>query len=153
MTARITDRPLKKAGRKRSTPPANAVELVRDLAADGWSIIGIANRMGVDTKTFNLWLERHPELQDAIDLGREEEHHVLYNMLMREAVEKRNVTAALAILNARHGWRSDQSNQGNKLNVNIALPGAMTLAQFNSLTSNAQPGAFPAIDQKETKDG
>jgi hypothetical protein len=141
MTLPITHRPLKRPGRKPTTPPANAVDSVRQLAADGWSVIGIANRMGVDPKTFNRWLEDDPALSDAMALGREEEHHVLFNVLYREATEKGNVTAALGILNARHGWRQDQRDQGNRVQVNIALPGAMTLEAFQAIgkgTTNDQ---------------
>lgn len=133
MTAPILHRPLMKAGRKRSKPPADAHEQIAELAADGWSIIGIAHRMGVDRNTFRQWMERDPSLKDAIDLGREQEHHVLYNALYRAATEKGNITAALAILNARHGWRSDQSDTGNRVNVTIALPGAMSLQQFTAI--------------------
>ena len=149
MTKPINDRALRKAGCKPSNPPAfssllpeetagpppvNAAETIRAHAADGWSIIGIAYCMGVDPKTFNGWLEREPALQQAIDLGREQEHHVLYNVLYRAATEKGNITAALGILNARHGWRTDQSDSGNRVNVTIALPGAMTLQQFTAIS-------------------
>lgn len=111
---------------------------MRDLAADGWSVIGIAFKLGIDRKTFEGWLERDTELKDAMALGREQEHHVLYNMLLRAAVEKGNITAALAILNARHGWRTDQSDQGARVNVTIALPGAMTLQQFTAMSAGGK---------------
>lgn len=130
-----------KAGRKPSEAPADAAELIRDLAADGWSIVGIADRMGVDPKTFNLWLEREPSLKDAIDLGREHERRTLHNIIYRKAVEKNDVTAAIMLLNSRHGYRSDHSDQGNRVSVTIALPGAMTLQQFTSIgkgTTNEQ---------------
>ena len=135
MTAPITHRPLAKAGRKPKALPALAAETIADLAADGWSIVGIAHRMGVDPKTFRGWLERDPALQDALDLGREQEHHVMFNVLYRAATEKGNITAALGILNARHGYRSDQADSGGRVNVTIALPGAMTLQQFNATTT------------------
>lgn len=128
-------------GRPPKRPPADAAERITELAADGWSTIGIAHRLGVDPKTFNGWLERDPALKDAMALGREQEHHVLYNVLFRAATEKGNITAALGILNARHGWRTDQSDQGNRVNVNIALPGAMTLQQFTAITSKGATNA------------
>lgn len=148
MTKPITHRPLKKSGPKPIEPPAfaspwpvetdapapeDAAELIRAYAADGWSKLGIAHGLGVNPRTLNRWLEDHPELSDAIALGREQEHHALYNMLFVEAVEKKNITAALAILNARHGWRGDQSGNANGVNLTIALPGAMTMQQFTSL--------------------
>ncbi len=137
MTKPIKHRALRRAGRKPTTPPAAAAGLVRELAADGWSVIGIAHRMGVDPKTFNAWLEREPALQDAIDLGREQQHHVLYNIAYRAAVEKGNLTAVMFLLNCRFGYRTDQSDAGNRVNVTIALPGAMTLQQFTAISKGA----------------
>lgn len=133
MTAPITHRPLAKAGRKPITAPANAAENIRALAADGWSVIGIAHRMGVDPKTFNNWLELEPPLRDAFALGREQERQVLHNIIYRKAVEKNDTTAAIMLLNSRHGYRTDHSEQGGRVHVTIALPGAMTLQQFTSI--------------------
>ena len=116
-------------------PPASAADTVRDLAADGWSIVGIAHRLGIDPKTFNLWLEREPALQDAIDLGREQERRALCNMLFRKAIEKEDTTAAAILLNGRHGFRrDDQADQGNRVNIAIALPGPLSIEQFRSIT-------------------
>lgn len=133
MTKPITDRPLRPAGRKPTMPPAGTDERVREMAADGWSVVGIAHRLGIDLKTFNLWLEREPALQDAIALGREQERRTLHNIIYRKAVEKDDITAAIMLLNSRHGYRSDQSDQANRVNINITLPGAMTLQQFTAL--------------------
>lgn len=146
VTEPITHRPLRRAGRKPTKPPADARQLIVDLAADGWSIVGIAHRLGVDPKTFNLWLEREPSLQEAIDLGREEERRTLHNVIYRRAVEKGDATAAIMLLNSRHGYRSDHGDQPNRVSVTIALPGAMTLQQFTAgLPDKATPGAVPAI--------
>lgn len=114
-------------------PPANAAESIRAHAADGWSVLGIAHCMAVNPRTLNRWLEENPELKDAFDLGREQERRTLHNMVYRRAVEKDDVTAAMCLLNSRHGYRSDQGDQGNRVNVTIALPGAMTLQQFTSI--------------------
>lgn len=134
MTKPITDRPLEKAGRKPIDPPADAAELVHALAADGWSVIGVAHRMGVGKDAFNRWLEERPDLKDAFDQGREAERYALHNFLYRQAMEKGNASAAMFLLKARHGYREgDQSDQASSVNVTIALPGAMTLQQFTSL--------------------
>jgi hypothetical protein len=134
MTKPITDRALQKTGRKPSTAPIAAASLIRDLAADGWSIVGIAHQVGVDPKTFKGWLEREPALQEAIDVGREQERRVLHNIIYRRAVEKDDITAAIMLLNSRHGYRSDQGDAGARVNITISLPGAMTLTQFNTIT-------------------
>lgn len=140
MTALITHRPLLKRGRKAKAIPPGAAATVASLAADGWSIVGIAWKLGADPKTFRGWLEREPALQEALDLGRELEHHVMFNVLYRAATEKGNITAALGILNARHGYRSDQADSGGRVNVTIALPGAMSLQQFTAITTGATNG-------------
>ena len=135
MTKPITTRARRKAGRKLTEAPAETAGLIRDLAADGWSIVGIADRMGVDPKTFNGWLEREPSLKDALDLGRERERRELHNIIYRKAVEKNDVTAAIMLLNSRHGYRTDQGDAGRTVSVTIALPGAMTLQQFTNITT------------------
>lgn len=152
MTAPITHRPLKRAGRKPINPPANAAEQILALASDGFSVIGVAQRMGVGKDTFGRWLDDDPALKEAFDQGREAERHALHNLLYRQAMEHGNATAAMFLLKARHGYREgDQSEQGNRVNVTIALPGAMTLQQFNSITKTV-PGNLPAIDDRREKD-
>lgn len=138
MTKKILHRELKPVGPKPIDVPANAAETIRAHAADGWSVLGIAHCMGVSPRTLNRWIEEDPALKDAFDLGREQERRTLHNMLYRKAVEKNDTVAALAILNSRHGYRSDQGDQGNRVNVTIALPGAMTLQQFQAIGSDSK---------------
>jgi hypothetical protein len=45
-----------------------------------------------------------------------------------------NIVAAMFLLKARHGYREgDQSDSAGRVSVTIALPGAMTLQQFQSI--------------------
>jgi hypothetical protein len=123
-----------KRGAKPRPAPTDAGERIRALAADGFSMVGIASGFGVSKDQLDAWLEREPALREAFDAGREEERRALHNKLYRLAMEKDNAPAAMFLLKARHGYREgDQSDQGNRVNVTIALPGAMTLQQFNSL--------------------
>ena len=139
MTAAIIHRPLKRAGRKPIGPPANAAGRIRALAADGFSVIGVADGLGVGKDQLNAWMERDPALQEAFDQGREAERRTLHNKLYRLAMEKDNAPAAMFLLKARHGYREgDQSDQTSRVNVTIALPGAMTLAQFTSVGTDGQ---------------
>lgn len=147
MTKAIVHRPLRRAGRKPSSPPAGAADQVRELAADGWSVVGISYRLGVDRKTFSKWLERDPALQDALDQGREQERYALHNMLYRRATEKEDVNAATALLRARHGYGESNADQASRVSVNVVLPGALTMQQFRSLAG--QPPAAPALEQRE----
>ena len=139
MTKSIVHRPLRRAGRKPINPPADAHQQIAELAADGWSIVGIAHCLGVDPKTFNLWLDREPALREALDQGREQERRALHNKLYRLAMEKDNAPAAMFLLKARHRYsEGDQSDQANRVSVTIALPGAMTLQQFTAIGKDGQ---------------
>lgn len=140
----------KKTGRPPKAPPADAARLIHDLAADGWTVLGVANRMGVAKETFRRWLDDDPTLQDAFDTGRETERYSLHNMLYRQAMEQGNATAAMFLLKARHGYKEgDQSGQAGRVNVTIALPGAMSLQQFTTIAPQPAQGAVPAIQGKE----
>lgn len=120
------------------------------MAADGFSIPGVAARLGVSKDTFYRWMDDHPELKDAFDLGREMERHALHNLLYRQAMEQGNATAAMFLLKARHGYREgDQSDHAGRVSINIALPGAMTLQQFTTITAKAASGNAPALAGKE----
>lgn len=131
---------MERAGRKLIDPPTDAAEQIIALASDGFSVIGVAHRMGVGKDTFARWLDETPALKDAFDQGREMERRALHNQLYRLAMEEKHAAAAMFLLKARHGYREgDQSDQGNRVNVTIALPGAMTLQQFTLIgkgTSN-----------------
>ena len=139
MTKPITHRELMKPGRKLIAPPADAADRIRALASDGFSVIGVAHGMGVSKDTLGRWMESEPGLQEAFDQGRENERRTLHNKLYRLAMEKDNAPAAMFLLKARHGYREgDQSDQAGRVNVTIALPGAMTLQQFTSLPKKAK---------------
>lgn len=130
------------SGRKKKPPPPNIADHVRDLAADGFSIVGIAQRLGTSKDTFSRWLDERPELREAFDQGRETERHALHNLLYRQAVEKGNATAAMFLLKARHGYREgDQSEQGNRVQITFALPGALSMQDFQKLERVAAKGA------------
>ncbi|WP_324742079.1 hypothetical protein U8326_02230 [Tsuneonella sp. CC-YZS046] len=150
MTLPTIPKPRTRRGPAPKQPPANAADLIRDLAADGWAILGIAKRLGTSKDTFARWLDQNPDLQEAFDAGRENERYALHNMLYRQAMEHGNATAAMFLLKARHGYREgDQSQTGGRVNVTIALPGAMTLQQFTSIGAKAAPSAVPTIEGKE----
>jgi len=115
----------------RKKPPANAAETLLELAASGYNKKGLAYRLGTTVETLNKWLEIHPELQQALDEGREREHHALFNALYENATKGGNVTAAIFLLKARHGYREgDQSEIANKVSINFQLPGALRLEDF-----------------------
>lgn len=134
MTRPITDRPLKRRGRKPVTPPRDAADRIRALAADGFSVVGIADGLGVGKDQLASWLDRDADLKEAFDQGREQERRSLHNQLYRLAMEKDHAPSAMFLLKARHAYvEGDQGDQANRTSVTINLPGAMTLQQFTGI--------------------
>ncbi len=125
------NRPHKKTGRPRKLPPADAARRIEALAADGFSIVGVARALGTSADTFRTWLDEASELREAFDQGREIERHALHNMLYRQAMEKGNASAAMFLLKARHGYREgDQNETGNRVQIVFQLPGALSPVEF-----------------------
>lgn len=115
----------------RKKPPRNAAQKLLSMSADGVNKKGLAFGLGTTVETLNRWLEIYPDLQQAIDEGREREHKALHNALYKAAVDGGNVTAAIFLLKARHGYREgDQSEVANKVSISFQLPGAMRLEDF-----------------------
>lgn len=130
MTKPLT-RPHLKPGPKPKPIPLDAAKLIEDLAADGFTVVGIAKRLNTTSETLNLWMDKEPALKEAFAAGREAERYALHNALYRAATEDKNMTAAMFLLKARHGYREgDQAEQGNRVSINFTLPGAMTLENF-----------------------
>lgn len=122
-----------KIGRPLLEPPADAAERLEALAADGWSLRGIAKALGASHVTLNRWLEDDPALQEAVDAGRENERWTLHNVLYKQATEKNNIVAAMFLLKARHGYREGAEDAGNKVNIVFTLPGALPMDEFLKL--------------------
>lgn len=75
----------------------------------------------------------------------------MHNLLYRQAMEQGNATAAMFLLKARHGYKEgDQSGHAGRVNVTIALPGAMTLQQFTAIAERPAMAAIEAQDGKAT---
>ena len=110
-------------------PPRNAADRIREWSAGGSSVKAIARSLGVSLETLNVWMERHPKLRDAMDAGRDEEHTLLRDALIRQL--DKGPVAAIFLLKARHGYREgDQSETANRVSINFTLPAAIPLAQF-----------------------
>lgn len=120
-------------GRPRKQPPGDAAVRIAELAADGWSIVGIAEKLGVAKHTLANWLREHEGLQEALDRGREKERRTLHNVLYRRAVEgdgRESSLAAMYLLNTRHGYRVEQPEGGNRVSITFNLPGAMSREDY-----------------------
>lgn len=129
-----------KTGRPPKRPPADAAERIRALSAEGHSTVGIAQQLGVGRKTLDKWRAEFPELEEAYREGVERERYELHSGLVAKA-KAGNIVAAMFLLKARHGYREgDQSDTAGRVNVTIALPGAMTLQQFQSIGKGTDNG-------------
>jgi hypothetical protein len=123
-------------GRPRKEPPVGAAETVRELAADGHSVVGIAERLGVSLDTFRRWCDEDAELQAALDKGREKERYRLHNLLS-QAADGGNITAMIFLLKAKHGYvEGQQQDQTNRVSITFALPGAMPLNEFKVIQND-----------------
>ena len=125
----------------RKHPPPDAAERIRALAADGWSVRGIAAHLGVGQDLLrDRWFVDHAELREAMELGREDERHTLHNRLYRIATEGTGKDAAIAamfLLKARHGYREgDQQEQANRVAITFNIPAATPLDQFMTIDND-----------------
>jgi hypothetical protein len=144
-----------KTGRPKKEPPPGAADKVKELASEGHSTVGIAERFNVSVDTFNRWTDEDPELKFALDKGREKERYTLHNSLYMAATEGGNASAAMFLLKSRHGYREgDQSEQGNRVSITFALPGAMPLNDFKVIQNDSPDNStkqLPAATSRPTR--
>jgi transposase-like protein len=108
-------------GAPRKHPPEEAAVTIERLASQGHAIIGIAKQLGIGRETFKRWCEEDESLQEAFDVGRETERHYLHSLVVQVAVLNKGANAnAMFLLNARHGYRENDSTNTN-VNVGFAV--------------------------------
>lgn len=130
MTKRLARQHLRK-GPAPKTPPADCASRILTLAADGFSVRGVAAGLNTSADVLRRWMKDDPELAEAFEQGREQERHTLHNMLYRQATEKGNATAAMFLLKARHGYREGEITEASsRVNIVLNLPAATPLAEF-----------------------
>lgn len=122
-------------GQPRKEPPQDAAHHIRAFAADGFSIVGVAEKFGIERKTLERWLTDFPELREAFDRGREKERHTLHNRLFRLAMEaddeRASSIAAMFLLKARHGYKEgDPGEQANRVSITFNMPAALSREDF-----------------------
>ena len=125
--------PGSKGGRPRKEVSTADHGLVEDLAADGWSLVGIAWKLGMGRDALRRRMDEDPALLEAFEVGRERERQALHNRLFRIAMEgtgKEAISAAAILLNSRHGYRSDRTDDGARPAVIINMPDARPLSDF-----------------------
>jgi|GEM_PF-490147 len=115
-------------------PPTDAAARIEEYAADGFTVPGIAGKLGVAKSTLQNWMQENAELADALSRGRAKEEHALSKRLYRIAMEsddKAAVTACIFLLKGKFGWREgERPEEGNRVNITFNLPGAMSREDF-----------------------
>ena len=113
----------------RKHPPANAIPEIERLAAQGYSIVGIAHHLGVASSTFKRWCEEDEKIQNAFEVGRETERQALHALIIQSAVANKPANAnAMFLLKCRHGYREfDAPN--TKVDVAVNAPQSVLLVR------------------------
>ncbi len=134
----------------RKDAPENAAEEIGKLAATGFSKRGIASHFGVGLAVLQRWIDEDDTLQEAFNVGRDQERYSLHNALYRKAMNGDSV-AAMFLLKARHGYREgDQADQANKVSITFQLPGAMKMDEYKVIDANHRTERLPATSSIDT---
>ena len=105
-------------------PKEDAAQIIEQMASEGYSRRNIAKALSVSYELFVAWLDKYPELSEAMQFGKDKEHKELHNALFT-AAKGGNITAAIFLLKTRHGYREgDQSDTSNKVSITFNLPAA-----------------------------
>lgn len=60
--------------------------LLESWARDGYTLVDIANKIGIDKDTFLRWKDRYPEIQKAVAKGKELVDYQVENALLKSAL-------------------------------------------------------------------
>jgi hypothetical protein len=104
----------------RKFPPDGAAEDIQRLAADGFSLLGIAAHFKVSRECFFRWIKEDEELNEAYELGRETERQALHALVVASAKANKPANVnAFFLLKARHGYV--ETDNRTKVSVDVAL--------------------------------
>jgi hypothetical protein len=121
-------------------PPAGAAALVRKMAGAGSGVKTIASALGTTDKTLSAWLRAYPDLQAAMNEGREQERMKLHRSLYLRATNIKHpqgMAAAAFLLKARHGYRENEApEEGNRINILFNLPAALPVDTYVEVVKN-----------------
>jgi hypothetical protein len=116
----------------RKLPPDGVVDDIQRLAAEGFSLLGIAAHFKVSRECFKRWLEEDEALNEAYELGRETERQALHAMVVASARANKPANVnAFFLLKARHGYIEADSKSG-KVTVDIAVNNVLVVKDHGS---------------------
>jgi hypothetical protein len=106
----------------RKHPPANAPAETEKLAAQGFSLIGLAKHFAVSKDTLKRWLEEDGDLREAFERGREVERQALHAAVYRSAMEGKpaNVNAFFLLKTRFQYVEADPRSVNVNVGVNVA---------------------------------
>ena len=133
-------------GRPRKNLPANALDVIRQAAANGVNEVGIAQALGVDFRTWQRIRDEDPETKAVYQEARKAEEGKLVGVLFDKAVNKQDSVAAIFLLKARHGYRDQgPSDAGDttRPTININIPAPLAPDQYARLIEVAPSAALP----------
>lgn len=118
-------------GRKKIQLKTTDYSKIRRLGARGVSEVDICKALGISYPTWKRLKEEDEEALEALEEARREEESELVGVLYEAATKDKNLTAAMFLLKARHGYKegAEQVN-ANQVNVKITLPGSMEPDQY-----------------------
>lgn len=110
------------------------LQIIERLAAEGHADASIARAIGLGRDAFRRHRRARPDVDEALARGRARMEDELTHVLLAKA-RKGDTVAAIFLLKGRCGWRDQGAppEAGEKVNVTINLPGAMSEAEYRRL--------------------
>ncbi len=132
-------------GAPRKTLSNADLAAVTKLAAKGVREQDIARAVGVGATTWQRLKHEHPEVQAALDSGRQVMHDALVGKLFERAM-KGDIVPNLFLLKTVFGYREGDEPSETRPQITINLPGALPLSAFQGVTieQTSEPPALPA---------
>jgi hypothetical protein len=127
--------------------PANAADVIERMAAEGTPLSLIARELGTSTDTLRRWRREHPTLQEAFEVGRGQ----LELALIKEVRSgSREYARSMFLLKTIFGYREQGEPPAsvNQVQVNIALPGSMTMDAFREMRNAVGTQSERAGDER-----
>ncbi|NBC05543.1 MAG: hypothetical protein GVY20_17810 [Bacteroidetes bacterium] len=121
-------------GRKKIKLKKQDYSKIRRLAKRGVKETDICKALGISFPTWARLKEEDEKAIEVFEEARKVEEDMLVGVLYDAAVNDKNLTAAMFLLKARHGYKegAEQVN-ANQVNVKIQMPGAMDSNEYKKL--------------------
>jgi len=121
-------------GRKKITLSKPDYKKISRLAERGVNETDICKALDISFPTWKRLKEEDEQAMQALQEARRKEEAELVGVLYEAATVDKNLTAAMFLLKARHGYKegADQ-RQAQQLNVKISVPGAMNEDEYENL--------------------